>query len=680
MKRRVVILLAYIGEPFHGLQYQHWKMPNTHKRRVGDETVDSFESKNMKEIENLELRKENDSDNHKDDLQYKKHDNCNEIQCLENNKPELSETSQYSEDVNETVKIKSEIEYQDDSNIRIGSEGGIKNDTSEIKSEIEHRNDSNRRIGAEEGKIKYPGKILPIAVTHPDETQKININKIHLKRENNIKLSTGKEEYNCSVSDQLVLKNRMLKITPEESISQSNHSFSAQKQVQYDETSENITPNRMSSHLHDDFLPTIERTLIQSLLHLNLLKLSNASPDRCHLRRACRTDKGVSAAFNIVSLCIEKNKDLDKFIRKYNKKLKCIPKWKSNTVNFDSKNKNIYVKQGTAPGSIPDLHAEISLENIHPDSENNHSNAKNDTLHNHNRKLKSVMVKPLSPSLHLSDQLTQFKNSPKHNKECNLSSPINENPDESQNILSNYTNRLSDFIHIYRVIDVPKAFNPKLFVSYRIYSYLLPKHVISPISIDLLQQIFNLFKGTHDFHNFTKRNSDRGTKRYIMGIEVVDDDEFFNIQIMGQAFMMHQIRKMVGLVVLILWYHQGKINDSDVCKTILSNKMSCKMSDLNTSLNILSIRKIFDKVFSTEIFNIPKAPPGYLFLRLCNLDLYNRKCSKNKKNTTKIEVDPDEIADMSHTIKNYLKKDKNLFEQWKECIRDHLSEYLPFLC
>ncbi|KRH94435.1 tRNA pseudouridine synthase A [Pseudoloma neurophilia] len=344
-------------------------------------------------------------------------------------------------------------------------------------------------------------------------------------------------------------------------------------------------------------LPTIEKTLIDFFYEKELLKESNKLPDRCHLRRACRTDKGVSAAFNIVSLCLEKKGNLD----------------------------------------------DIDLKDVE-----------------------------------------YFKNT----------------------FSSTKTPDIDDFIYFHKLIEVPKSFCPKLYVTHRVYSYLLPKYIFPGITIGFLQQIFNFYKGTHNFHNFTKKNTEKGTKRYIMDILVLDDQDFYDIQIKGQSFMMHQIRKMIGLVALVLWH----ISDSTFARSnVLSEElkdeklpslapiqdqcMAKKKETINDEPNnefvtdstnsktpcLQSIKAIFDHTLSPQTHNIPKAPSTYLFLRYCDLDLYNRKCKNNKKNTTEIVIDKHQIDEISEIIKKYLKKDKTLFEQWKECIKEHINEYLPFL-
>lgn len=74
-----------------------------------------------------------------------------------------------------------------------------------------------------------------------------------------------------------------------------------------------------------------------------------------------------------------------------------------------------------------------------------------------------------------------------------------------------------------------------------------------------LNRILKRYVGTHNFHNFTTRTKadDPSAKRYIISFTAnttltVKGIEFVKCEVVGQSFMLHQIRKMIGLAVAIM--------------------------------------------------------------------------------------------------------------------------------
>ncbi|CAI6337352.1 unnamed protein product [Periconia digitata] len=124
---------------------------------------------------------------------------------------------------------------------------------------------------------------------------------------------------------------------------------------------------------------------------------------------------------------------------------------------------------------------------------------------------------------------------------------------------------------------------------------------ISPERQERMRAALEVYVGTHMYHNYTvqKKFSDRSAQRYIKSFKVADkpiiinDTEWLSLKVHGQSFMMHQIRKMVGMATLTV---------------------RC-----GTSLDIM--RKSFENV----TVRIPKAPGLGLLLERPVFDSYNQK-------------------------------------------------------
>ncbi|KAF2864710.1 tRNA pseudouridine synthase-like protein [Massariosphaeria phaeospora] len=81
---------------------------------------------------------------------------------------------------------------------------------------------------------------------------------------------------------------------------------------------------------------------------------------------------------------------------------------------------------------------------------------------------------------------------------------------------------------------------------------------ISPERQARVQAALEQYVGTRNYHNYTvqKKYSDRSAQRYIKSFQVaekpiiINDTEWLSLKVHGQSFMMHQIRKMVGMAAL----------------------------------------------------------------------------------------------------------------------------------
>ncbi|XP_013089214.2 pseudouridylate synthase 1 homolog [Biomphalaria glabrata] len=127
-------------------------------------------------------------------------------------------------------------------------------------------------------------------------------------------------------------------------------------------------------------------------------------------------------------------------------------------------------------------------------------------------------------------------------------------------------------IRAFGFVRTTNGFDSKNWCDSRTYMYMTPTFAFAPIEkfitddyrttsdiLERIRAILKKFVGTHKFHNFTSgvKYEEACAKRYIINFEcsdpyVRDGIEFITIRVKGQSFMMHQIRKMIGLTMAIV--------------------------------------------------------------------------------------------------------------------------------
>ncbi|KAI0540837.1 pseudouridine synthase [Xylaria digitata] len=130
------------------------------------------------------------------------------------------------------------------------------------------------------------------------------------------------------------------------------------------------------------------------------------------------------------------------------------------------------------------------------------------------------------------------------------------------------------------------------------------RYRVTPDRIEQLQEALDKYVGTKNYHNYTiqKSHSDPSAKRNIKSFVVnrepiqINDTQWLSLKVHGQSFMMHQIRKMVGMAVLAVR-----------CSTPWSR---------------------FEESYSTARISIPKAPSLGLLLERPVFDTYNKRATE----------------------------------------------------
>ncbi|KAJ2959929.1 hypothetical protein NQZ79_g4658 [Umbelopsis isabellina] len=260
---------------------------------------------------------------------------------------------------------------------------------------------------------------------------------------------------------------------------------------------------------------------------------------------------------------------------------------------------------------------------------------------------------------------------------------IGEDPD----VVSKINSYLPDQIRVWGYVTTMRNFHAKNACDSRVYEYLLPSYTlmqkkpIDPahfenvddasfvelppstaeemaekrayrISDEKMQQVRDIlkdFEGTHNFHNYTigRFFKEQASNRYIMSFKVgepqyVNDTEWLSLKIHGQSFMLHQIRKMVGMLILMV------------------------RSATPTSL--------ISKTFGPEKLNIPKAPALGLLLERPIFTQYNTRIAALEQSREPVDFDKyeHEIQDFkSKFIYSKIHEDEvneSIFDGWLRLI------------
>ncbi|ELQ75836.1 Pseudouridylate synthase, partial [Trachipleistophora hominis] len=205
---------------------------------------------------------------------------------------------------------------------------------------------------------------------------------------------------------------------------------------------------------------------------------------------------------------------------------------------------------------------------------------------------------------------------------------------------------------VYDIIKVPKSFNPKNRTDHRTYHYLLPQH-IARLDSTALSSILALYTGTRNYHNFTQQSNTRGKSRHITNIRVERaHNGWYEIKITGQSFMMHQIRKMIGFVLLVINWggEDGAVPAME------------------------RIRALFGCAFSERVLNVPKAPAHALFLDAPVFAGYNGRY-ENHRDLVVDEAEKAAVRERMIYKEIMTERCIRMFREWQECVEAHMYEY-----
>jgi tRNA pseudouridine38-40 synthase len=317
---------------------------------------------------------------------------------------------------------------------------------------------------------------------------------------------------------------------------------------------------------------TIEGDLFSALVNVGAVSKANAAdPKKSSFVRCARTDKGVHAAGNVVSLkMIVEDEDI---VQKINEQLS--PQIRVWGYEVTSKSFSCYqmcdsrVYEYLMPSHCllpphPSTYlgrkiVELAEEKGDLDA----VKARQEEVATYWDEVDEQYIKPIlaelpedirnivQKSLFVDDESRDALQATDVPEESSAETPADQQTEQTDE-----TGNAKPFVMEPRqkaIVDAVKSIKAAYLKARRSYR--------APASrITRLQECLSRYEGTINFHNYTiqKAHNDPSAKRHIKSFKVnttpiiIDGTEWLSLKVHGQSFMMHQIRKMVAMATMIV--------------------------------------------------------------------------------------------------------------------------------
>nr|XP_001395447.2 tRNA pseudouridine synthase [Aspergillus niger CBS 513.88] len=360
---------------------------------------------------------------------------------------------------------------------------------------------------------------------------------------------------------------------------------------------------------------TIEGELFAAFVAAGAISKANATdPKKSSLVRCARTDKGVHAAGNIVSLkLIVEDDDI---IQKINEKLSSqIRVWdilvtnksfSSYQLTYLGKKLFEYAeKEGDLEGykarqeEVASYWEETDEKYVRPILDNTPEDI---------RKLVEKVLHLNDEDQSAQDDMFQTQDKPASEETTEQPSSEGKPADAEKDEAEEARRR--------KIFETVKAIKAAYLQAKR--AYRIPAQRLARV-----QEALDKYVGTNNFFNYTiqKTHADPSSKRHIKSFKmaeqpiIINGTEWLSLKVHGQSFMMHQIRKMVAMAAMVV---RCGCDPQRIVETYGANKIA-----------------------------IPKAPGLGLLLERPVFDSYNRKTHE----TGKDPIDFDKHADTINEFK-----------------------------
>ncbi|KAI1659479.1 pseudouridine synthase [Daldinia decipiens] len=402
---------------------------------------------------------------------------------------------------------------------------------------------------------------------------------------------------------------------------------------------------------------TIEGDIFAALVAAKAISKANADdPRKSSFVRCARTDKGVHAAGNMISLkLIIEDPDVVKNIndnlppqirvwgiQRTNNAFSCYQSCDSRWYEYlmpsycllpphpesflgkkvleSIKEKGLEEEYAKRLGEVKDYWEEVQKNDIQPILDSLDSSIRETVIRRMHTSEETYSAKnsgevagpksskkPTDNSLETKGEITGTKLDDKPTDASNL---VQDTPVESSTVAAELASESADIL-MTEAEDIdesettkPKEIHPVDLALKQIkaaYVAAKRRYRVTPERLSQLQEALDRYLGTRNFHNYTiqKSHSDPSAKRTIKSFIAnpepvqINDTQWLSLKVHGQSFMMHQIRKMVGMAVLVTR-----------CATPLSR---------------------IDESYGTARISIPKAPSLGLLLERPVFENYNKR-------------------------------------------------------
>nr|GMD65248.1 tRNA pseudouridine synthase A, mitochondrial [Ipomoea batatas] len=370
---------------------------------------------------------------------------------------------------------------------------------------------------------------------------------------------------------------------------------------------------------------TIEGDLEEALFHAGAVpEKDRGQPKRYDWARSARTDKGVSAVGQVVSgrfyidppgLVDRLNSNLAPQIRIFGYKRATAS---FNAKKFCDRRRYVYL----IPVFALDPSAHRDRESVLASLGSGNELVKCLECSERGRKVIGIMGKRTFDSKNelsvvSSGSGISSNTGDSQNQQENMNNSIDDESKPNSEIEKKAGNETSqDEINEVTNMEVEEG-NEEAIVPKKIFSY-------GDEEKDRFNRILKYYEGTHNFHNFTTRTKaeDPAAKRYIISFTAntvveVEGIDFVKCEVVGQSFMLHQIRKMIGLALAIM--------------------RNCAPESL------------IETAFSKDVnINVPMAPEVGLYLDECFFSSYNKRWTDHEELSMKAYADVAEDFKMKY--------------------------------